>query len=175
MRRSESQIECVETPPKCRRPQILLDQPELCGRQLSWGFLHSKWGGRPSLPLSPAAVGWVAWNSWRTCMPAIRIGLENVFQAHGVDHDGKVIIRKRLRRNDALLFFASLPPCLIGVEACSASHHRARELIKLGHEVRMMPARDVKPYVRRGKAIALMRKPFVKPSAARRCALQRSK
>src|SRR5215831_9549961 len=87
-------------------------------------------------------------------MTPIRIGLDiakNVFQVHGVDDNGTVVIRKRLRRPDILGFFASLPPCLIGIEACSASHHWARELIRLGHEVRLMPARYVKPYVQRGK------------------------
>src|SRR5262245_63385739 len=91
-------------------------------------------------------------------MTAIRIGLDiakNVFQAHGVDDKGTVVIRKRLRRPDILRFFASLPPCLIGIEACSASHHWARELIRLGHDVRLMPARYVKPYVQRGKSDAL--------------------
>src|SRR5215468_10548289 len=91
-------------------------------------------------------------------MTPIRIGLDiakNVFQAHGVDDKGTVVIRKRLRRPDMLGFFASLPPCLIGIEACSASHHWARELIRLGHEVRLMPARYVKPYVQRGKSDAL--------------------
>jgi transposase len=91
-------------------------------------------------------------------MTAIRIGLDiakNVFQAHGVDDKGTVVIRQRLRRPDILRFFASLPPCLIGIEACSASHHWARELIQLGHDVRLMPARYVKPYVQRGKSDAL--------------------
>jgi transposase len=91
-------------------------------------------------------------------MPVIRIGLDvakNVFQAHGVDHEGKVVLRKRLRRPDLLMFFGSLPPCLIGIEACSGSHHWARELATLGHQVRMMPARYVKPYVQRGKSDAL--------------------
>ena len=91
-------------------------------------------------------------------MTPIRIGLDiakNVFQAHGVDDKGIVVIRKRLRRPDILRFFASLPPCLIGIEACSASHHWARELIRLGHDVRLMPARYVKPYVQRGKSDAL--------------------
>src|SRR5215471_5745708 len=86
-------------------------------------------------------------------MTPIRIGLDiakNVFQVHGVDDNGTVVIRKRLRRPDMLGFFASLPPCLIGIEACSASHHWARELIRLGHQVRLMPARYVKPYVQRG-------------------------
>ena len=78
-------------------------------------------------------------------MTPIRIGLDiakNVFQVHGVDDKGTVVIRKRLRRPDILRFFASLPPCLIGIEACSASHHWPRELIRLGHEVRLMPARS---------------------------------
>jgi transposase len=91
-------------------------------------------------------------------MPVIRIGLDvakNVFQVHGVDQHGNVVIRKRLRRQNLLMFFGSLPPCLIGVEACSASHHWARELTRLGHQVRMMPARYVKPYVQRGKNDAL--------------------
>jgi transposase len=91
-------------------------------------------------------------------MTPTRIGLDiakNVFQVHGVDDKGTVVIRKRLRRPDILRFFASLPPCLIGIEACSASHHWARELIRLGHEVRLMPARYVKPYVQRGKSDAL--------------------
>jgi len=91
-------------------------------------------------------------------MSVIRIGLDvakNVFQVHGVDQDGNVVIRKRLRRQNLLMFFGSLPPCLIGVEACSASHHWARELTALGHQVRMMPARYVKPYVQRGKNDAL--------------------
>ena len=91
-------------------------------------------------------------------MTPIRIGLDiakNVFQVHDVDDKDTVVIRKRLRRPDILRFFASLPPCLIGIEACSASHHWARELIRLGHEVRPMPARYVKPYVQRGKSDAL--------------------
>jgi len=66
-----------------------------------------------------------------------------------------VVLRNQLRRREVLTFFASLPPCLIGIEACSASHHWARELTALGHQVRMMPARYVKPYVQRGKSDAL--------------------
>src|SRR5215472_11116392 len=66
--------------------------------------------------------------------PCSRIDIaKNVFQVHGVDDKDRVVIRKRLRRPDILRFFASLPPCLIGIEACSASHHWARELIRLGH------------------------------------------
>ena len=88
-------------------------------------------------------------------MTPIRIGLDiakKVFQVHGVDDNGTVVIRKRPRRPDILGFFASLPACLIGIEACSASHHSARELVRLGHQVRLMPGRYLKPYVQRGKS-----------------------
>src|SRR5437763_2102374 len=85
------------------------------------------------------------------------IGLDlakNVFQVHGVDVAGKVLVRKQLRRAEALRFFAALPPCLVGMEACSTAHHWARELTKLGHTVRLMPPAYVKPYVKRGKTDA---------------------
>src|SRR6201997_4062469 len=61
------------------------------------------------------------------------------------------IVSKALRRKDVLVFFAQMPPCLVGVEACGSAHHWGRELIKLGHDVRIMPAAYVKPYVRRQK------------------------
>ena len=76
------------------------------------------------------------------------IGLDiakNVFQAHGIDEIGEVVIRRQLRRRQVLAFFGRLSPCLIGMEACATSHHWARELAKLGHEVRLMPPRNVKP------------------------------
>jgi transposase len=82
------------------------------------------------------------------------IGLDlakNVFQFHGISATGEVVIRKALRRSQMLPFFAKLPPCLVGAEACGTSHHWACELTKLGHEVRLMPASYVKPYVKRGK------------------------
>ncbi|SER53820.1 IS110 family transposase [Sphingobium sp. YR768] len=82
------------------------------------------------------------------------IGLDlakNVFQVHGISATGEVVIRKALRRSQMLPFFEKLPPCLVGAEACGTSHHWARELTKLGHEVRLMPAAYVKPYVKRGK------------------------
>ena len=82
------------------------------------------------------------------------IGLDlakNVFQVHGISATGEVGIRKALRRSQMLPFFEKLPPCLVGAEACGTSHHWARELTKLGHEVRLMPAAYVKPYVKRGK------------------------
>ena len=82
------------------------------------------------------------------------IGLDlakHVFQVHGVDVTGNVVLKRRLRRAEVLVFFARLPPCLIGMEACSAAHYWARELITLGHEVRLIPPSYVKPYVRRNK------------------------
>src|SRR5246500_4215402 len=87
-------------------------------------------------------------------MQITTIGLDiakNVFQVHGIDAVEKVVIRKQLRRGQVLKFFASLPPCLIGIEACATAHYWARELTKLGHKVRLMPAKDVKAYVKRNK------------------------
>ena len=84
----------------------------------------------------------------------ITIGLDlakNVFQVHGVDVEGNVVIRKQLRRRQVMAFFRKLAPCLVGVEACATCHHWARELSSLGHEVRIMPAHYVKPYVKRNK------------------------
>src|SRR6266550_1007669 len=82
------------------------------------------------------------------------IGLDiakNVFQVHGIDANETVVVRKRLRRSQVLAFFKALPPCLIGMEACATAHYWARELTKLGHRVRLMPAKDVKAYVKRNK------------------------
>jgi transposase len=76
---------------------------------------------------------------------------KTVFQVHGVDAGGEVIIRQRLARRRVLAFFEKLAPCLAGIEACSTSHYWARELIARGHEVRLIPAQYVKPYVKRGK------------------------
>ena len=81
-------------------------------------------------------------------MQITTIGLDiakNVFQVHGIDAAEKVVVRRQLRRGQVLKFFAGLPPCLIGMEACATAHYWARELTKLGHEVRLMPAKDVKP------------------------------
>ena len=82
------------------------------------------------------------------------IGLDlakNVFQVHGVDAAGNVVVQRQLRRSQVLPFFGKLGPCLVGVEACATSHHWARQLMGLGHEVRLMPPHYVKPYVKRGK------------------------
>ena len=87
-------------------------------------------------------------------MQITTIGLDiakRVFQAHGVDATGAVVVRKRLRRSELPAFFAKLPPCLIGIEACATAHHWARELMALGHQVRLVPPSYVKAYVKRGK------------------------
>lgn len=90
-------------------------------------------------------------------MEITTIGLDlakTVFQVHGVDAQGRIVVRKALRRSQMLPFFQKLAPCLVGIEACGTSHYWARELIKLGHEVRLMPPAYVKPYVKRGKTDA---------------------
>lgn len=82
------------------------------------------------------------------------IGLDlakSVFQIHGVNDLGEVVMRKRLRRGQVLAFFADLPPCLVGMEACATAHYWGRELRALGHEVRLMPPQYVKAYVKRNK------------------------
>src|SRR6187397_518025 len=82
------------------------------------------------------------------------IGLDiakSVFQVHGVDAAGQVVIRRQLKRRYVLGFFQKLPPCLVGIEACATSHHWSRELRALGHTVRLMPPAYVKPYVKRQK------------------------
>ncbi len=85
------------------------------------------------------------------------IGLDlakSIFQVHAVGEDGKAVMRKSLRRSQVLPFFRKLPPCQVGMEACGTSHHWARELAALGHEVKLMPPAYVKPYVKRGKTDA---------------------
>ena len=82
------------------------------------------------------------------------VGLDiakSVFQVHGVDAAGQVVIRRQLKRRYVLAFFEKLPPCLVGIEACASSHHWSRELKALGHTVRLMPPAYVKPYVKRQK------------------------
>jgi transposase len=88
-------------------------------------------------------------------MQAVKaIGLDiakSVFQVHGVDAEGRVIVRRQLKRRYVLAFFQKLSPCLVGIEACASSHHWSRELQALGHTVRLMPPAYVKPYVKRQK------------------------
>jgi transposase len=76
---------------------------------------------------------------------------KHVFQIHGCDATGRVIIAKALRRKDVLPFFASLPPCIVGMEACGSAHHWGRELMALGHDVKLIPPVYVKPFVKRQK------------------------
>jgi transposase len=87
-------------------------------------------------------------------MQITTVGLDiakNVFQVHGTDQQGKVVLRKRLARGKVLGFFANLPRCLIGLEACGGAHYWGRELAKFGHEVRLMPPQYVKAYVKTNK------------------------
>jgi transposase len=87
-------------------------------------------------------------------MKIATIGLDlakNVFQLHAIDAEGRVVLRRRLRRADVVRFFARLSPCMVGMEACAGAHHWARTIAGLGHEVRLMPPAYVKPYVRRQK------------------------
>jgi len=87
-------------------------------------------------------------------MKVTRIGLDiakNMFQVHGVDEHGEVVLRKALKRDKVAEFFAHLPPCLIGIEACGSAHHWARTLAQLGHTVRLMAGQFVAPYRKSGK------------------------
>src|SRR5919206_2479563 len=82
------------------------------------------------------------------------VGLDtakNLFQVHGADARGRPVLRRKLARGKVLEFFATLPPCLVGLEACGAAHYWARELRKLGHEVRLMPPQYVRPHVKTNK------------------------
>jgi transposase len=90
-------------------------------------------------------------------MEITTVGLDlakNIFQVHAISSTGEVLVRRSLRRAQVIPFFSKLSPCLIGMEACGTSHHWARELVGLGHEVRLMPPVYVKPYVKRGKTDA---------------------
>ncbi len=91
-------------------------------------------------------------------MKITTVGLDlakNVFQVHGVTAVGEVVARRRLRRSQVCKFFTDLEPCLIGMEACGTAYFWARELMALGHDVRIIPPSYVKPYVRRGKSDAV--------------------
>jgi transposase len=76
---------------------------------------------------------------------------KSVFQVHGVDAEGNVVLRRQIKRRYVLAFFQKLPPCLVGIEACASAHYWSRELQELGHTVRLMPPAYVKPYVKRHK------------------------
>jgi transposase len=90
--------------------------------------------------------------------PVSTIGFDlgkRVFQVHGVDAAGQVVLRRKLRRGEVLRFFAGLPPCRIGMEACGSAHYWARELIQLGHQARLMPPAYARAYVKRNKNDAI--------------------
>src|SRR3712207_1092069 len=109
---------------------------------------HSRWGGWLPLPASQRQGGAVTQHELgATTMEITTVGLDlakNVFQVHAIDNTGEVVVRRALRRAQVMPFFSKLPPCLIGMEACGTSHHWARELVGLGHEVRLMPPAYVK-------------------------------
>ena len=91
------------------------------------------------------------------------IGLDiakHVFQVHGVNETGEVVVRRKLRRADVLRWFADIDPAIVGIEACQTAHYWARELVALGHDVRLMPPRFVKPYVKSQKNDAASATPF---------------
>ena len=103
----------------------------------------------------------------------ITIGLDiakSVFQVHGVDAAGAVGVRRQIRRAQLLQFFAKQPACLVGIEACASAHHWARELSLLGHQVRLMPASYVKPYVKRQRSTQPMLRRSARRSPDRQCA-----
>src|SRR5436309_14935405 len=102
--------------------------------------------------------------AWKSCdepreretsgMQVTTVGLDiakNLFQVHGADAQGRPVLKRKLARGKVLEFFATLPPCLVGLEACGAAHYWARELAKLGHTVRLMPPQYVRPYVKTNK------------------------
>ena len=116
----------------------------------------------------------------------IRIGMDtskHFFQLHGVDATEQVVLRRKLRRNQVLEFYAKLPPTVIGIEACGAAHYWARELRKLGHEVKLMAPQHVKAYVKRNKndgrdaegLCEAMSRPTMQCRKLRRFALQQRK
>jgi transposase len=90
----------------------------------------------------------------KTVTTVTTIGLDiakSVFQVHGIDRAGSVVVRQQLKRRKVLAFFTKQPACLVGIEACASAHYWARELTALGHDVRLMPPAYVKPYVKRQK------------------------
>ncbi len=100
------------------------------------------------------------------------IGLDiakSVFQVHGIDAGGNVIVRRQLKRRYVLVFFQKLPSCLVGIEACASSHHWSRELQALGHTVRLMPPAYVKPYVNGTRTMPLTPRRSAKRSPGRTC------
>jgi transposase len=105
-----------------------------------------------------------------------RVGLDiakAVFEVHGVDERGQQKLRKTLRRSGVRSFFAQLPPCIVSMEACATAHYWGRELVKLGHEVRLMASQFVLPYAKAARTTLTMPKRSAKQAAARTCTLLR--
>jgi transposase len=96
-----------------------------------------------------------------------------VFQVHGIDAEGKVLIRRQLKRRHVLAFFQKLPPCLVGIEACATSHHWSRQLNALGHTVRLMPPAYVKPSSSGRRTMPLTPRLSVRRSPGPTCGLSR--
>jgi transposase len=94
---------------------------------------------------------------------------KSVFQVHGVDATGQVVIRRQLKRRQVLAFFEKLPPCLVGIEACASSHHWSRELQALGHTVRLMPPAYVRPTSNGRRTTWLTQRRFARRSPGRTC------
>src|SRR6266852_7183718 len=108
----------------------------------------------PRRPWCARVVVFVTTDQEASVSEVSTIGLDlakHVFQVHGADASGKVVFRKRLRREKVLEFFAGKPACVVAMEACSSAHHWARELTRLGHIVRLIPPAYVKPFVKRQK------------------------
>ena len=106
------------------------------------------------------------------------IGLDiakSVFQIHGVDTNGNVVIRRQIKRRYVLAFFSKLLPCLVGIEACASSHHWSRELKALGHTVRLMPPAYVKPYVKSQKNDAIDAEAICEAVTRAKCGSSRPK
>lgn len=100
------------------------------------------------------AVAAIALKEMPSMNEVTRVGLDlakRVFQAHGADAKGRPVLQKKLRHEEILSFFAKMPPCVVGMEACASSHYWAREIRALGHDTKMIPTSYVKPYVARKK------------------------
>lgn len=108
----------------------------------------------------------------------IRIGMDtskHVFQLHGVNAAEEVVVRKKLRRKEMVTFFEKAAPTVVAIEACGGSHHWARLLQTLGHEVKLIPPQYVKPYVKRGKNDAADAEALCEAMSGRRCVSCRSR
>jgi hypothetical protein len=146
--------------PHCRHRLGLIGPSAF--RNSEKGFERQEWGELPSglllmrwTALLPPAVMIAGIELRRAMMGNVAtIGLDiakSVFQVHGVDAASEVVVRRKLTRGRVLAFFEKLPRCLVGIEACSSSHYWARELTARGHDVRLLPAQYVKPYLKRQK------------------------